>query len=253
MKENRVVPCNVSGYTGQQFYQPALAGAQTLTEYIFDAKVYLTVGETLKRLSPDAYSLFLVDFLARGMDRYGARWKYADICTVLFSLAELFELRDYLEIGVRRGRSMAMVAAARPQASLVGFDLWQKDYAGMENPGPDFVAAELARVGFSGKLTLVSGDSHQAVPRFFADNAEAYFDMITVDGDHSEEGAAQDLQVVLPRLRIGGVVVFDDIVHPAHAYLRAVWQREVKSLANFSSYEFSDLGYGVAFAVKKSD
>ena len=33
-------------------------------------------------------------------------------------------VRDYLEIGVRRGRSMAMVASQAPDCSMLGFDLW---------------------------------------------------------------------------------------------------------------------------------
>ena len=34
---------------------------------------------------------------------------------------------------------MAMVLAACPEVEVVGFDMWMEDYAGMENPGANFV------------------------------------------------------------------------------------------------------------------
>jgi len=51
------------------------------------------------------------------------------------------------------------------------------------------------------------------------------FDLITVDGDHSEEGAFDDLLNVIPHLNVGGILVFDDIAHPTHPYLLGVWKK----------------------------
>ena len=133
---------------------------------------------------------------------------------------------------------------------MVLFDMWMPGYAGMENPGPDLVRAELARVGHNGGCALIDGDSHQTVPAYFTYNPGINFDIVTVDGDHTDQGAAQDLRNVLPRLRVGGAVVFDDIVHPAHPGLAKVWHELVAGDPRFSSWEFADAGYGIGFAVR---
>ena len=121
----------------------------------------------------------------------------------------------------------------------------------MENPGPDFVKSELKKHGHAGEAHFIDGDSHQTVPAFFAANPDLQFDLITVDGDHSEEGALADLITVIPRLAPGGVIVFDDIAHPQHAYLLRVWQRAMKKFSFLASFEFTETGYGVAFAVNR--
>ena len=48
----------------------------------------------------------------------------------------------------------------------------------------------------------------------------------------------------------GGVLVFDDIAHPAHPYLIEVWRRVVREFPFLSSYEYTEQGYGIAFAVR---
>jgi predicted O-methyltransferase YrrM len=52
-------------------------------------------------------------------------------------------------------------------------------------------------------------------------NAEC-IDLAFVDGDHSALGGLTDLVNVWGKLRPGGHLVFDDISHPQHLYLRAV-------------------------------
>jgi predicted O-methyltransferase YrrM len=156
-----------------------------------------------------------------------------------------------LEIGVRRGRSIAMVASMTPKADLYGFDSWVPDYAGMENPGPEFVESELRKIGASGKIEFVSGDSHQTLPKFFAKHPELKLDLVTVDGDHSDEGARQDLLRVLPKIARGGAVVFDDVSHPLHPNLYQVWSNALQDCGlRFVSKAYTSLGYGVAVAVR---
>lgn len=48
----------------------------------------------------------------------------------------------------------------------------------------------------------------------------ATFQLITIDGDHSEVGAHEDLVDCWKLLEPNGFLLFDDIVHPAHLYLR---------------------------------
>jgi predicted O-methyltransferase YrrM len=187
-----------------------------------------------------------------GLSKFGDAWNYADLLTFLHASTQLVRPRSYLEIGVRRGRSMAIVAATTPDCALYGFDLWVQNYAGMPNPGADFVRAEMKKQRHSGTLELVSGDSHETVPRFLETNPNLQFDLINVDGDHSEVGARLDLECVIPRVALGGILLLDDITHPQHTYLEQVWDDTLGRHADFHTVKYRELGYGVAVAVRRN-
>jgi predicted O-methyltransferase YrrM len=194
--------------------------------------------------------MFLLDFYAEHRTRIRPG-EYADLTTALWAIAELAAPRSYLEIGVRRGRSLSVVASLRPEIDVVGIDLWLPDYAGMSNPGEEFVRAELAKIGHRGRLDLITGNSHLILPRYLSQHPDQFFDLIVVDGDHTRRGASLDLRNVLPRLAIGGLVVFDDIVHPSHPYLGAVWNRYVGASPRFAVWEYRDTGFGVGIGLRK--
>jgi predicted O-methyltransferase YrrM len=205
----------------------------------------------LLRLTPDDYARFMTDYYAQGLARFGDAWVFADIVTVLLALTEWLKPRRYLEVGVRRGRSACAVASLAPTCTLALFDMWVENYAGMANPGADFVRAELARIGHRGDAVFVDGDSHATLKRYFRDNPDAVFDLITIDGDHSEAGATEDIRDVLPHLAIGGALVLDDIAHPAHPELSRVWHGVIENEPRFSTWMFDGIGYGVGFALRK--
>ena len=207
--------------------------------------------ELLQKLSPDDYLRYLIRYYEAGLARFGEYWGYADIVTVLLGLSDELQPQHYLEIGVRRGRSACAIASRSPGVAMVLFDMWLKNYAGMENPGPELVRSELQKVGHHGAIEFINGNSHETVPQYFRDHPDTAFDIITVDGDHTNIGAAQDLADVMPRLKIGGAVVFDDICHPKHPGLRDVWRRLVEEDRRYSFYSFRSVGYGVGFAIRK--
>jgi len=237
---------------GNQWYQPVVGGAQTLMAYAAGGAVVRDALEVLERLTPDAYAEFVRDFYTAGLQKYGDRWRYADINTALLGLAAALQPAMYLEIGVRRGRSLAMVASRVPSCRMLACDLFLENYAGMDNPGPDFVRAELARVGFSGSLEFLVGDSASVLPALLARQPDLFFDLITVDGDHTERGARADLQNVLPRLKVGGALVFDDLSNPSHPELAEVWASTVVTDPRLSTCAFTDLGFGVGIAIRKN-
>ncbi len=236
-----------------EWYPAPILGAETLGREVLggDRKYVDAAADLLARLTPDDYTLFLLELYSEGRRRAGTGWAYADIVTVLLALATRLSPRRYLEIGVRRGRSACAVASRAPDCEMVLCDMWVPNYAGMDNPGPDLVRSELARVGHRGPCTFLDGDSHVNLPRYFGEHPDAVFDLITVDGDHTKQGAAQDLRDVLPHLAVGGAVVFDDIAHPKLAGLRDVWSRMVVDDPRFSTWSYADVGYGVGFAVRK--
>lgn len=222
-----------------------LAGAATSQE----ANAF--VASIVEMLTPSEDVAGQQAYYRLSQAQFGKYWHYADLTTVLWAAATLIQPNSYLEIGVRRGRSMAMVAAARPNCAIYGFDLWLGDYAGVPNPGPDFVRSELVAVGHRGSVVLLSGDSKNTVPAFLRAHPNLYFDLITIDGDHSLLGAATDLANVLPRLKVGGILAFDDISRSSA--LRRVWDKIVKRDSRYVTWEFTDAGYGVAVAIRIAD
>ena len=235
---------------GTAWLNPVMLSGQTIVSKSQTQPTRRSVMKALSGLSEDEYLAYLRAYYREGEERFGMHWNYADLLTFLHASATLLMPRSYLEIGVRRGRSLSIVAHCNPECRIYGFDLWMQDYAGMPNPGPEFVREELVRSGFVGALDLISGDSHQTLPEFFREVPNIEFDLINVDGDHSEQGAKQDLLDVMPHLAIGGVLLLDDITHPQHRYLELVWDEIVGRDNRYSSAKYTDLGYGVAVAVR---
>lgn len=233
------------------WYPPLMLGADAILSQITSSDALERALALLEKLSPDAYSDYLKAFYRDGIERFGREWGYADIVTALIGLASFLQPRRYLEIGVRRGRSAAAVASVAPKADLYLFDRWTADYAGMENPGPDLVKSELDKIGHRGERHFINGNSHETLPRFFIEHQDIAFDLITVDGDHSPEGAARDLADVLPHLAIGGAVVFDDICHPKHPELAEVWKMMVADDPRFTASAYDGAGYGVGIALRR--
>lgn len=236
-----------------EWYPPVMIGASTIgNDLTSNCTQYLTTAvKLLNKLEPDAYVEYLLDYYKLGMKRYGEDWGYIDIVTAVLGLSKWLKPINYLEIGVRRGRSVCSLASLCPNANIAMFDMWVENYAGMDNPGPDHVNKELDKLKHKGKREFINGNSHETLKTYFAENPNTFFDLITVDGDHSNLGAAEDIADVLPRLSIGGAVLFDDTGNPNVAGLGAVWRRMLEENPRFSTYTYSEVGYGVGFAIRK--
>jgi hypothetical protein len=50
---------------------------------------------------------------------------------------------------------------------------------------------------------------------------------------------------------VGGILVMDDIAHPQHRYLDQLWDELVGNSNHLSCGKFRELGYGIAWAVRK--
>ena len=236
---------------GNQLFEPQLAGPSTFLPDCCSAETARGVLSVLEKLEADRYLEFVKNYFRSGLQNFGDKWRYADINTALYGICKNIKVESYLEIGVRRGRSMSMVASLAPECRIVGFDLWIQNYAGLENPGKDFVCNELKKVGCRGEVNFIDGNSRQTVPQYFKDHPDAYFDLVTVDGDHSWGGAIADLRNVMPRIKVGGFLVFDDICSYEHPYLQKVWDREVVRNPRFASAHFNEVGLGVGFAMRR--
>lgn len=176
---------------------------------------------------------------------------YWDLACALRQIAAGMQPKSYLEIGVRLGKSAAMVAATVPQVNIVAFDLWVSPYAGLDNPGPDFVRRQLIAVGHHGEITFVDGNSRETVPLYLAAHPEVRFDVVNVDGDHSDEGAWADLMAVADVVAAGGYLLFDDVTSPFHTLL-GVWRRfQAEYGDRFEFVENLNDHYGTGVARRK--
>lgn len=234
-------------------YSPVVISPNAVARKASSAEILRRVLGLTSGLTRDPYAEYVAKLYERGLELCADEWGYMDIVSVLYAVAEMGRPETYLEIGVRRGRSACAVAAASPDTKIYAFDIWQKDYAGNENPGPALVRSELQKVGHRGQIHFVEGDSHQTVPRFLKENPNLFFDCITVDGDHSMKGAWDDLRNVIPRLRVGGVVVFDDTSNPYCPGLDKVWEDLLRADRGLAGYSYSGLGTGVSFAIRKRE
>jgi predicted O-methyltransferase YrrM len=241
----------LAGSPATQWYSPLLLSATAIASQATSGDCLQEAARLFTTLEPDDYTRYLGEYYRAGLERFGPKWHYADIVTVLLALAGTLRPKTYLEIGVRRGRSACAVASKAHDCDILMFDIWKQNYAGMENIGPDFVAAELAKVGHVGNREFFNGNSHQTLKEFFTARPDTALDIITVDGDHSFDGAAEDLRDVLPHLKVGGAIVFDDLSHPQHVYLLRLWREMVADDPRFTSWTYTDLGYGVGFALRK--
>jgi len=175
---------------------------------------------------------------------------YWDLCCALAAYTELYSPKRYLEIGVRQGRSAAVVAAIRPEVDLYLFDMWHPDYAGEANPGPEFVRRQLKGVGHLGQTHVVTGRSQETIPAWFADGGHPQtFPLITVDGDHRDEGARTDLDNVVGHLAPGGMLAFDDIAHGTYPTLGDTWRVFLSEHPDFSERENTRDASGTAIAI----
>ncbi len=204
----------------------------------------------LERLALDPAHAFLREWYEHGLGHFGDDWRYLDARCVLTAYATLAKPRRYLEIGVRNGMSLCMVAAACPSVDIVGFDLFQQSYGGMELHGEAHVRAEAKKFEHAGALELIAGDSHEMVPAYLREHAEERFDLIFVDGDHSAKGARADLEAVAPALSYGGVIVFDDISNPNCSGLMQVWREFAADHPELVCTHRIDGGNGVALGLR---
>jgi predicted O-methyltransferase YrrM len=156
---------------------------------------------------------------------------------------------SYLEIGVSEGGSLRRVVQNAPKLDrLVLCDMWGCAYGGMGRGSNQHIKNLLRTLGYVGAVTYLDGDSKITVPTI-----RETFDLATVDGDHSDQGALIDLKNTWPLIVPGGWLVFDDIIHPSHMSLRGVFERFAAGCPDAQDITLlTDSPHGVAFMRKNN-
>ena len=238
-------------YKNANWFDPLIVGPTTFKHNCSSSETIRAVVKHLNEIDQDEFSEAIIDFYTNGLKRFGDSWKYADLLTTLQTISSMIQVDSYLEVGVRRGRSMTIVARNNLDVSIVGVDLWIEDYVGIENPGPEFVQQQLNRVGHIGDVVFISGDSRKELKKLKGRKNKPQFDLINIDGGHTRAIARKDLKNSIDLLKIGGIIVFDDTNNPYLNRLDQVWDQVIGNSNRFLSYSFSEIGYGVSFAIKK--
>jgi predicted O-methyltransferase YrrM len=142
--------------------------------------------------------------------------------SILYILGKSLGKAKYAEIGSHSGNSAVAIALSNPNIFLYCYDMPNFGWGGQAGTWGRLLSSLEKHA--KGRNFFKFGDSHsQEVKDSIKENGP--FDMFLVDGDHSEEGAYEDLWVAYTNLKDGGYLVFDDLTH--HAYLKDVFDRFV--------------------------
>jgi caffeoyl-CoA O-methyltransferase len=141
------------------------------------------------------------DALLREMEEQGAREDIPisdpEVGRLLSILARAIGAQRILELGTAIGYGTLCMARAAPQARLVSIDTDQVRLAAARS--------YLERGGVAERVELVQGAALEVLPRL-----EGPFDLAYVDAVKGEY--RRYLDMLLPRLRVGGVVVIDNLL-----------------------------------------
>lgn len=130
-----------------------------------------------------------------------------------------------VEIGVYGGKSLLPIAKTLKYNKLgkvFGIDAWDPQSAaeGWEKSDPNFewwrkqdfaalqkkVGQLIAQEGLAGHVTLQKEKSQKAVTQF----ADESIDFLHFDGNHAESVAWEDVKAYFPKVREGGIILFND-------------------------------------------
>lgn len=126
-----------------------------------------------------------------------------------------------LEIGVWKGAWTSVVLVNSPGAHVLGVD----PYPGSNGPIRGTMQKRLEELRVDDRFRLTA-DSESITP-------DQRFDVVHIDGEHSESAAWSDLTLALDHLAPGGLIIVDDYRHPhfpgiASALFRFIERNDVR-------------------------
>ena len=159
-----------------------------------------------------------------------------------------FPFGTVLEIGSRTGVSLIekLIYHPSPDAvAVLSMDLY------VELGSPRIIKRNMRYLGIPiGNVHLLTGDSLSIFPKLMTELPYASFDYALVDGSHIEADAYQDLCNVIPFIRSGGFLVFDDTGPDEYGnyQLLETWERAMASCKEDFTAKHYDEPYGFCVA-----
>lgn len=124
------------------------------------------------------------------------------------------------EIGFNAGHSAALFMIHAPQAEFTFFDLGEHKYT---KPCYEYLRQKFPET----QSKMIVGDSRLSLPLWMQSCREQLgtFDVVHVDGGHSESCAVSDLAAAIMLVRKGGIVILDDTNDPMIRTCFERWER----------------------------
>ena len=162
----------------------------------------------------------------------------------LTSLVGTLKPRRFVELGVHNGYSLFGAAQAVEtfglETEVVGVDLWMGDeHAGIFDAEvyDKFIEKRAAKFP---SIEIIRQDFNEAV-HLFEDHA---IDLLHIDGLHTYEAVKSDFEAWIPKLSVGGIVLFHDTKVFRDGF--GVWKLWEELQADYICYEFPHFhGLGV--------
>lgn len=134
-----------------------------------------------------------------------------------------------LEIGFNAGHSSLLMLLSNPNCTIQSFDLGEHPYT---RPCFQYLAET-----FPNRIKIILGDSTKTVPAFIAENPDAKYTMLHVDGGHDDYVFMQDVYNCRSLAEPNNVVIVDDDNMPAiHT-----WNRRWMESGFFKPYDFPEV------------
>lgn len=121
-----------------------------------------------------------------------------------YMIALMFQPKTIAEIGVRYGYSAFSFLQASPEASYIGYDISEGSHGGVKGDTFEYAWPMLNKSFPDAIIMLLHTDTRKL------DSLDGKFDFIHIDGDHSEKGCENDLELALKACYAGGAILVDD-------------------------------------------
>jgi predicted O-methyltransferase YrrM len=133
---------------------------------------------------------------------------------ILNVICKLFDIKNYLEIGVHNGGSMSYVVSENKSKKCIGIDLFE-DCTG--HYVKDSITKQksfdnINRNNINSTIKLIKGNStsNKTINKLKEEFKENEIDLLFIDGDHSYIGVKNDFLNYHPFVKTNGLIVFDD-------------------------------------------
>jgi len=162
----------------------------------------------------------------------------------LKKIVQTYPIRSILEIGFNAGHSAEIFLKNNPEAHVISFDLGEHEYG---EKGKVFID-----LTYPNRHTLILGDSRQTIPKFYQENPTKKFDMIFIDGGHSNGIPLADLRNCRKLAHSNTILVFDDVKKTYIQWYNTeptqVWNEYASRnlITEYKQYDFSPT-HGLAY------
>lgn len=184
----------------------------------------------------------------------------SDLHNVLQSITKKVTPKRYLEVGVWKGESLEVVLKNVKEKikNITLVDNWNDIYGGEYFKDFSHIEPLLYKYENSFEVVdIIQNNSHVILPELIKQNKS--FDMITVDGDHSYNGAWVDLIDAWQLLEDHGLLLFDDLYLRGHEWLKFCFNEFFKKvkheafILHITENNYISEGTGVIVKIEKDD